>query len=113
MKIPLSQNELAELSTTGEMEAFKQAIEGSRLGDWESKHKLDRFFTPLIQFLAGRRAGNNAVLLNDLTERARGGLHRAAKQFPRHTPARRFWIFALDYIETSMDRPGGRLWGFR
>lgn len=109
MKIPLSQNELADLSSTGDIEAFRSAIDGSRLGDWDAKRQLDRFFNPLIQLLVFKRAGNDTARRNELAERAREGLHRAAKRFPRDMPARRFWIFALDPIESAMDRPTGRL----
>lgn len=109
MKIPLNQNELADLAATGDIEAFRSAIDGSRRGDWESKRRLDRFFDPLIRLLVSKRAGNDTVRRNELTERAREGLHRAAKRFPKDAPARRFWIFALDPVEAAMDRPSGLL----
>lgn len=114
MKIPLSQDELANLaSSNSDIEALQHAIAGCRLGDWEAKHNLERLFQPLLVMLATRRAGDDAKLRNALVERGREGLYRAAKRFPRNDQVRHFRLFALTFVEAAMDNPPGfwrKLW---
>ena len=106
MKIALSQDEIANLATSGsQMEALTQAVSGCRVGDWEAKRNLERLFNPLITMLAARRAGADTKVRNELIERGRAGLYRAAKRFPRRENVRRFRLFALDYIQTEMEKP--------
>ena len=108
MKIALSQDEVANLAGGGtQVEELAKAVSGCKLGDWDAKHALESLFAPLITRLAVQRAGAtpDAALHNELIERGRAGLYRAAKRFPSREPIRRFHLFALDYIETEMDHP--------
>lgn len=109
MKIALSQDEVASLSGNGaQSDALAQAVAGCKLGDWEAKHALERLFAPLIEKLADKRAGADPAVRHELIERAREGLYRAAKRYPKRESIRRFRLFALDYIENAMDkRPSG------
>ena len=107
MKIAFSQDEVATLSGSGaHAEELAQAVAGCKLGDLESRHALERQFAPLITMLAGKRTGaDNHVARNELIDRGREGLYRAAKRFPPRESIRRFRLFALDYIEAAMDKP--------
>jgi len=106
MKISLSQDEVANLSAgTSHTEAMSRAVQGCRIGDWEAKHALEHEFSPLILMLATKRAGTNTAARNKLIELGRAGLYRAAKKFPPREPIRHFRVFALDYIESAMDKP--------
>ena len=110
MKIALSQDEVASLSGSGaQAEALEQAVAGCKLGDWESKHALERLFNPLIIMLAAKRAGADRAACNELIERGREGLYQAAKRFPQRESIRRFRLFALDCIEQAMDKPARSL----
>ena len=108
MKIVLSQDEVANLSGGGtQLEELAKAISGCKLGDRGARPALDSLFAPLIALLVAKRAGDpaDAKLHNELRERGRAGLYRAAKRFPAREPVRRFHLFALDYIEAEMDHP--------
>jgi len=106
MKIAFSQNEVASLSSGGaHAEELAQAVSGCKMGDWEAKHTLERLFSPLIAMLAAKRVESGNVARNELIDRGREGLYRAAKRFPRREPIRRFRLYALDYIEAAMDKP--------
>ncbi len=106
MKIPLSHDELANLaSSNSDLESLGQAIAGCRLGDWEAKRNLERQFQPLLIMMATKRAGDDTKHRTSLIERGRVGLYRAAKRFPRRDPMRHFRLFALPFIEASMDKP--------
>ena len=110
MKISLSQDEVDNLAASGgHAEELAQAIAGCKIGDWESKHALERLFASLISMLAEKRAGSDATLRSKLMERGREGLYRAAKRFSRRDSVRHFHVFALDYIEAAMDKPVSRL----
>ena len=117
MKIPLSHNEVAELAAgVTDHELLARVLAACRIGDWEAKHQLERMFQPLLLMLATKRAGESAALRNQLIERGREGLIRAAKRFPAAEPVRHFRVFALNFIEAAMDRPPGfwqRLFGRR
>ena len=104
--IPLSQNELADLSaSTNDHELLARVLTGCKMGDWEAKHKLERMFQPLLVMLATKRAGDDTATRNRLIERGREGLIRAAKRFPKGDPVRQFRVFALGFIEPAMDQP--------
>jgi len=110
MKIALSQDEVANLSASGvHAEELAKAVGGCKMGDWEAKHALERLFAPLLAMLAEKRAGTDLTARNELIERGRAGLLRAAKRFPRNDSVRHFRLFALDHIEAAMDKPGHRL----
>ncbi len=107
MKIALSPDEVASLSgnSGAQVEAMEQAVRGCKTGDWEAKHALERQFSPLITKLAIKRAGADIEARNELIERGRAGLYRAAKRFPARESVRHFRLYALDEIEAAMDNP--------
>ncbi|MEI8242615.1 MAG: hypothetical protein WCI17_05055 [bacterium] len=107
MKIALSQNEVASLSaSSAQAEAMAQAVSGCKKGDWEAKRNLERLFLPLIAMLADKRAGVDGTARGALVEQGKAGLNRAAKRFPQRELIRRFRLYALNYIEAEMDKPG-------
>jgi DNA-directed RNA polymerase specialized sigma subunit len=115
MKIPLSQAEVAELASAAtDHDLLARLLAACKLGDWEAKRQLARTFQPLLMMLATKRVGEDAALRNQMIERGREGLVRAAKRFPKGEPVRHFRVFALQFIETAMDHPPGfwqRLFG--
>ena len=60
----------------------------------------------LIKSLAEKRA-SDAQGVNDMIERGKQGLYKAAKKYKKSVGADRFQIFALKFIEQSMDNKGG------
>ena len=110
MKSTLSQNEVANLSAANaHTESLARAVEGARIGDWEAKRALVREFSKLILMLATKQAGDDTAARNELIERGREGLYKAAKKFPAREPIRHFRIFALGYIEKAMEKPSSGL----
>ncbi len=110
MKVTLSQDEVTNLAAANaQTETLEKAIAGCKLGDWEAKHDLERQFASLIAMLAEKRVGDDHKARNFLMERGREGLYRAAKKFPKNGQVRQFRIFAIDHIETAMDKPKGFL----
>lgn len=88
--------------------ALEQEILAAKKGDWTAKNNLYRTYTSLIASLAEKRAKDQSQI-NDYMEAGKQGLFRAAKKYKTSVGPKRFQIFALDYIEQSMDGGGGLL----
>ena len=85
--------------------AFKMLehdIIACKKGDWESKKKLAKSFQPLLLKLAEKRSSDTAEI-NHLIELGREGLYVAAKKYKPSMGASHFRVFALDYIDKSMN----------
>jgi DNA-directed RNA polymerase specialized sigma subunit len=80
-------------------------------GDWNARNNLIRSFMPLLTSLARKRAAETDQL-NMYIECAKEGLLRAARKYKPSVGAADFQIFALDYIESAMDKGAGRKKGF-
>jgi len=78
----------------------------AKAGDWNAKTRLAQSFMPLIRSLAEKRAADTQGV-NDMIERGKQGLYRAAKKYKKSIGAEKFQIFALKFIEQSMDNKGG------
>jgi DNA-directed RNA polymerase specialized sigma subunit len=82
-------------------------IQACKMGDWEAKHRMVRAFTPLMTNLARKRAPEGKPeKINILLEAGKAGLMRACKKYSPEVGSGKFQIFALNYIEESMDSIG-------
>lgn len=93
---------------------IERDVEACKRNDWEAKTRLIQVFMPLLTSLAKKRTQDTATF-NRYIEAGKEGLVTATKHYK--TPASvKFQVFALDYIESQMDRldrPGffARLFG--
>jgi DNA-directed RNA polymerase specialized sigma subunit len=117
MKIALKVgNQDASSIKQEELRLLDRDIVSCSRGDWEAKNRLFKTFMPLFISLAKKRSSENAKI-NQLVEAGKLGLVDACKKYKSSTGADRFQIFALDYIEKTMnavDHPRGffsRLFG--
>lgn len=102
MKISLN---LRNETTTPEMErekAIERDVDACKRNDWEAKTRLIQHFMPLLTSLAKKRT-QETVKFNRFIEVGKEGLVEAARHYKHGTP-KKFQVFALDYIETNMDR---------
>ena len=81
-------------------------VRAAKKGDWNAKHNLERTFMPLMTTLAEKRSDDTPEL-NKLLEAGKEGLAKATKKYKAKDGVSNFQIFALDFIETSMDGGGG------
>lgn len=104
MKIPLKlgQNGM-QSSKAAEAKVLERDVLAAKKGDWQAKNNLIRTFTPLITSLAKKRS-NNTSETNKYIEAGKNGLLAAAKKYKQNIGPDKFQVFALDFIETSMDR---------
>ena len=99
-----------------ELRLLDRDIVACSRGDWEAKNRLIKSFMPLFLSLAKKRTQETARI-NQYVEAGKNGLIAACKKYKASIGADRFQIFALDFIEKSMndaDRPRGffaRLFG--
>ena len=107
MKIPLklSDHDL-HAGPSAETRELGRHIKGVKKNDWNSKAGLHKTFIPLLTKMAQKRASEQAQI-NDLIEKGKEGLNKAAKKFDLSTGADKFRIFAVDFIENAMDGKGG------
>ncbi len=105
MKIPLHirNNDIADASPAVNRElAIERDVRPCRRGDWEAKARLVRQFMPLLTSLAHRRT-SETVGINRLIEAGKDGMLRAVRKFRPHRHEK-FEVFALQYIESAMER---------
>jgi len=106
MKIPLhGMSHQFDGQPTGKIS--ESEILACKRGDWEAKHRMAHLFTPLIQSLARKRVPDgDPARFNDLVEAGKQGLFQACRRYSPSVGLERFQIFALDYIEASMNAYG-------
>lgn len=104
MKIPLKLGQNGTESTkAAQAKVLERDIMAAKKGDWEAKNQLVRTFTPLITSLAEKRS-NDTAEVNKYIEAGKNGLFTAITKYKQNVGPDRFHIFALDFIEASMDR---------
>ena len=107
MKIPLK---LADHDLHGGPSAqtldLDRHIRGAKKNDWSSKASLHKIFLPLLTSMAQKRASDQAKI-NDLIEKGKEGLNKAAKKFNPKDGVDKFRIFAVNFVEEAMDGKGG------
>ncbi len=106
MKIPL--RGMSHQSDGQPESKFSEAeIKACKLGDWEAKHRMNHAFTPLMTNLARKRAPDGPPeVINALLEAGKSGLIKACRKYSPEIGAAKFQLFALNYIEASMDAVG-------
>ena len=104
MKISLNMAQAQQPQSREEQrKAFDRDILAIQEGDWNAKNRLVRQFTPLLTSLAEKRS-SDLPRINQLIEAGKQGLFTAARKYKSSVGADRFQIFALDFIEDSMNR---------
>jgi DNA-directed RNA polymerase specialized sigma subunit len=112
MKIPLKLGQDEQPSgSAAEAKVLARDILAAKSGDWDAKNSLLRTFHPLIVALAQKRTSNQAEL-NTFIDAGKEGLVKAIRKYNERIGPDRFRIFALDFIEGSMDRAGKKDGGF-
>lgn len=107
MKIPLNYSQdQARSGRAAKAKIVEHDVLAAKGGDWSAKTRLAQTFMPLIKSLAEKRA-SDAQGINELIEQGKQGLYKAAKKYKKSIGADKFQIFALKYIEQSMDNKGG------
>ena len=103
MKIPLHMSQNGSQSNkAAQQKAIERDVLAAKKGDWNARSNLARTFMPLLTSLARKRSEDNAQV-NRLIELGKEGLYQAAKRYKPSIGADKFQIFALDFIEASMD----------
>jgi len=108
MKIPLNINQGASTtSKAAKAKVLEHDVVAAKNDDWNAKTRLAQTFMPLMKSLAEKRA-TETQQVNALIEAGKEGLYAAAKKYKKSMGAEKFRLFALDYIESRMDRKGKR-----
>ena len=103
MKIPLNMgNNNGQSGKAAQLKTLEREILATKKGDWNAKNNLVRTFTPLLTSLAEKRTSNQGQK-NKLIDAGKEGLFNAARRYKETMGADRFQVFALDFIEESMD----------
>ena len=106
MKIPLNMgNNGAQSGKAAQFKTLERYILATKKGDWNAKNNLVRTFLPLLSSLAEKRT-SDMTQKNKLIDAGKEGLFTAARKFKEGMGADKFQVFALDYIESSMDNLG-------
>lgn len=107
MKIPLK---LADhdlhAGPSNQTRELDRDIRGAKSNDWNAKSRLHKTFLPLLTTMAQKRSSDQGRI-NELVEKGKEGLNRAAKKFNPDTGADKFRIFAVSFVEDAMDGKGG------
>ena len=104
MKISLNISGTDEQTTkVAENNAMERLLLSVKQGDWEARELLLQRYRPLMLSLVQKRATDTASQ-NKFMEAAKAGLLEAASRYTHSIQPDRFQIFALDYIEASMNR---------
>jgi len=105
MKIPLNMGNNGGLSSkAAQIKTLERDILATKKGDWNAKNNLVRTFLPLLTSLAEKRTSDLGQK-NKLIEAGKEGLFTATRKYKEHIGADKFQVFALDFIESSMDSP--------
>ena len=105
MKIPLNlMQEDGSFPQAEHERALESDVFACRQGDWEAKARLMQEFMPLMTSLAKRRA-KETVLINQYIDAGKSGLTQATHRY-RPSSRMKFQIFALGYIEKTMNQVG-------
>lgn len=103
MKIPLH-GMSHHMDGQPENKFSESEIQACKMGDWEAKHRMVHSFTPLMTNLARKRAPDGAPeKINALLEAGKVGLIKACRKYSPEVGSAKFQLFALNYIEASMD----------
>ena len=85
-----------------DQKASEHDIAAFQKGDWAAGDRLVHTFASLLTSLAKERSSEPAVI-NKYIEAGKEGVLQAARKFKPSDSHGRFKLFALDFIEKSMD----------
>lgn len=103
MKIPLSYSNNETLSAkSAQAKVLTRDVVAAKKGDWKAKNHLAQTFMPLITSIAQKRS-NDKSEINRYIEAGKDGLFKAVKKYKDSKPEG-FQLFALDFIEQSMNK---------
>jgi DNA-directed RNA polymerase specialized sigma subunit len=85
--------------------ALEKDIRAAKRGDWEARHRVERNLQPLLKKLAEKRTDNISDF-NNMIEAGKAGIATALRKVKQDISGDRFQIFALPFIEQSMDKSG-------
>lgn len=105
MKIALNMGGQGGTDPRAAQKVLEKDILAAREGDWSAKNNLARVFAPLLTSLAEKRTTDTAQM-NRLIEAGKQGLFAAARKYKPGVGPEHFRVFALDFIERSMDDSG-------
>ena len=104
MKISLSMGENGpEAEKAKRARILASHIKAAKKGDWTARNNLVRQFMPLLQSLAEKRS-TDVSKMNEYIEGGKQGIFNAAKKYKPTEGTEEFQVFALEFIETTMDR---------
>jgi len=105
MKIPLNGNNKDNVTTgpAARSKALENDIRAAKRGDWEARHRVERSLMPLLRNLAEKRTDTTATF-NLMVEAGKAGIATAIKKVDSNITGDRFQLFALPFIEGSMDK---------
>jgi len=107
MKIPLKlEGHDMHAGPSAQTRELAMHLKGAKKNDWNSKAAIHKAFLPLLTTMAQKRASDQAKI-NELIEKGKEGLNKAAKKFNLKDGADKFRIFAVNYVENAMDGKGG------
>jgi len=107
MKIALNMDNLGKGSAKNEeTQAVERLLSAARDGDFAARDMLVQHYMPLLTSMAKKRS-HEVKEINSLIDRGKEGLALAAKKSKPSMDAAKFKLFALDFIEKSMDKSGG------
>jgi len=82
---------------------LEKDIKAAKKGDWEARHRIERNLMPLLKNLAEKRTQDTAGF-NQMIEAGKAGIATAIRKVGNDISGDRFQIFALPFIEESMDK---------
>ncbi len=81
---------------------MENEIAACKKGDFEAEKRMVRNFMPLFTSLARKRSKDSAVI-NLCIEAGERGLKKAIRKYRGFGGSEKFRIFAVEYIEKSID----------
>lgn len=89
-------------SRTSQDSVTEKEIMACKRGDFEAEKRMLRKFMPLLTSLARKRSKDPPVI-NVCIEAGKKGLKKAVQKYKPSVGADKFRIFAVDFIEKSID----------
>ncbi len=105
MKISLhmNQGDISSTSRSAQDRVMEHEIMACKKGDFEAEKRMVKKFMPLLTSMARKRSSEPAVI-NACIDAGKHGLKKAIHKYKPSIGADKFRIFAVDYIETSIDK---------
>lgn len=106
MKIPLNMgNDRSQTRNSTQARVLENEILAAQKGDWEAQRSVTKSFSHLLTSLANKRTSDPKEV-SQYVEAGKKGLLTAVKKYKPTVGAANFQLFALDFIEASMERRG-------